>query len=113
MTSSTEASEPHVSPSARSVKGYEIYSWQSEGEWRYALMMGTNRLKTYDEITTSSVAVESLAELQSRLAELAAGEEIIWGTAIDERLALPSLPAIAEIERTCQQLGLSLLVLPL
>jgi hypothetical protein len=36
-----------------SMKGYELYSWRekSSGDWYFALLPGTNRLKTYDEIT--------------------------------------------------------------
>lgn len=113
MAASTGAGSQHKSLPERSVKGYEIYSWQIEGEWRYALVMGSNRLKSYDEVTAPFVAVKSLTELKSRLAELATGDEIIWGTAIDGRLALPPQPVIADLERTCQQLGLYLLVLPI
>ncbi|MCK5428442.1 MAG: hypothetical protein KAI94_03170, partial [Anaerolineales bacterium] len=36
------------------VKGYELYSWYVEDEalWFYTLITGTNRLKTYNEITS-------------------------------------------------------------
>ena len=99
-------------PVERSIKGYELYSWQSEGEWRHALVMGSNRLKTYEEITKPSVAMRSLAELRSQLARLTRGEEIVWGMTIDARLALPPQPMIDEIEKACRELGLNLLVLP-
>jgi len=92
----------------RSMKGYELYTWQANGEWRYALVAGTNRLKTYDEIVAPSTAIKSIDELQSQLARLAKGEEIVWGTWVDARLALPPQPVIDEIQKVCQELGLNL-----
>ena len=38
---------------ARSMKGFELYSWQAEGEWHFALVVGTNRSKTHEEIASS------------------------------------------------------------
>ena len=35
-----------------SMKGYELYSWQEEDGWHFALITGTNRNKTIDEIIT-------------------------------------------------------------
>jgi hypothetical protein len=94
----------------RSMKGYELYSWQVNGEWRYSLVTGTNRLKTYDEIVAPSTAFKSVAELQSQLARLAKGEEIVWGTWVDARLTLPPQPVIDEIQKVCQELGLQLVI---
>ncbi|MEK0337566.1 MAG: hypothetical protein QQN41_09055, partial [Nitrosopumilus sp.] len=38
----------------KSMKGYELYSFpvQSEEEWYFTLITGTNRLKTFPEITS-------------------------------------------------------------
>jgi hypothetical protein len=36
----------------RSMKGYELYSWQVEGQWHFTLITGTNRNKTLEEITS-------------------------------------------------------------
>jgi hypothetical protein len=32
------------------MKGYELYSWQQDGQWVFSLLVGTNREKTLDEI---------------------------------------------------------------
>jgi hypothetical protein len=36
----------------RSFKGYELYSWEEEGQWHFTLITGTNRIKTIEEITS-------------------------------------------------------------
>ena len=34
-----------------SVSGWELYSWKIEDQWKYSILIGTNRLKTYEEVT--------------------------------------------------------------
>lgn len=94
------------------MKGYELYSWSVAGEWRFALLTGTNRLKTMDEITAPSVTLRSEAELHARLAQLARGDEIVWMVWTDDRLALPPKPVIDAVVQVCQQLGLQLTIAP-
>lgn len=94
----------------RSMKGYELYSWQVNSKWRYALVAGTNRLKSYDEIVAPATAIKSVTELRTQLARLAKGEEIVWVTWVDDRLALPPQPVIDEIQKVCQELGLQLVI---
>jgi len=35
-----------------SMKGWEIYSWPDGSGWHYSILVGTNRLKTLDEVTS-------------------------------------------------------------
>ena len=61
---------------AQAFKGYELYTWQnSTGEWRYALVEGTNRLKSWDEVEAAAVAE---AEFRRAFARLARGESVSW-----------------------------------
>jgi hypothetical protein len=99
-----------MNASEKSMKGYELYSWQTNDEWRYALVTGTNRLKTFDEITAPGVAVTSVDELRSRLSKLAHGEEIVWTAGTDDRLSLPPQSVIDEVKKACQELGLELTI---
>jgi hypothetical protein len=92
------------------MKGYELYSWQADGTWHYALIVGTNRLKTFDEITAPAATHKSLTALRQQLARLARGEEIQWITWTDARLALPPQETVADIVKVCQELGLNLAV---
>ena len=70
-------------------KGYELVSWQKDGEWVYTLLAGTNRQKSFDEIlaeenTFNATAIfkitvvgeEAFKEVIDRLSK---GEWIIWG----------------------------------
>jgi hypothetical protein len=41
-----------ISQLPASMKGYELYSWQDGGNWRFTLITGTDRNKTLEEITS-------------------------------------------------------------
>jgi hypothetical protein len=70
------------------MKGYELYSWQEEGQWHFTLITGTNRNKTLEEITTGEnieskdgwvnihvVGVEEIKDVLSRVPE---NEWVFW-----------------------------------
>ena len=97
----------------KAMKGYELYSWSVGGEWQFALLLGTNRLKSVDEIMAPSNTIGSVAELQARLAQLAPGEEIVWLTWTDDRLMLPPPSMVEAVKQACQDFNLELtLTLP-
>lgn len=101
-----------MTPAAKAMKGYELYSWRTDGKWCFALLLGTNRLKTFEEITAPDVAVASVGALRSRLAQLANGEEIIWMIWADARLELPPHAMVTEVSKACTDMGLSLTIAP-
>lgn len=70
-------------------KGYELVSWQKDGEWVYTLLAGTNRQKSFDEILAEEntftateifkitvVGEEAFKDVINRLSK---GEWITWG----------------------------------
>jgi len=75
-------------PLPQSMKGYELYAWQTESGWVYTLIMGTNRNKSFEEITTpgnntdgeglTKVTVNNLEDLMTLLRRLHPGEEVFW-----------------------------------
>lgn len=66
-------------PAEKSFKGMELYSWKGpHGVWSFALLPGTNRLKTEDEVKKPENRIRGLALLKERLASLAKGEEVFW-----------------------------------
>lgn len=81
------------------LKGVELYSWPDSGggSWRFALLPGTNRDKTFAEIRHSRDAVDSVAELKVRLARLAPSEEVFWRTTGRDDRALPPKEVIDDI----------------
>ncbi len=112
-------------PLPRSMKGYELYSWREGSEWRFTLITGTNRLKTYEEITTPGdtvtaegwvkITVTGVEALKALLARLPRGEWVFWaGEAWGEQthegaegnLAQPDQALVDDIARYCWQLGI-------
>ena len=58
-------------------KGFELYSWEKNGQWMFSLLIGTNRNKTPDEIKPD-VPIEGINALKRKLRTLAKGEQVFW-----------------------------------
>ena len=67
---------------SQSMKGYELYSWEARGEWYFALLVGTNRTKTIDEVTGPEVRVQGLDALMNALDHLSKGQQVFWSARI-------------------------------
>ena len=111
------------------MKGYELYSWQAEGQWRFTLMTGTNRLKSLEEITAGEdivtadgwvrLSAQGVEGIKGILGRLPANELILWageqwlGQAASQagKIALPPQGIIDAVTEHCRQLGLELSVL--
>ncbi|MBL8152308.1 MAG: hypothetical protein JNN15_20475, partial [Blastocatellia bacterium] len=50
--------------SVPSMKGYELYSWQAEDRWCFSLLLGTNRLKDFAEITAPNSRLSDIDALK-------------------------------------------------
>lgn len=116
------------SPLPHSMKGYELYSWQAEGQWRFTLITGTNRLKSLEEITSGAdtvsadgwvrICVQGVDAVESLLRRVPEREEILWiGGRWRERakadagdLTLPPKETIDAIQESCRKHGLELSV---
>lgn len=112
-----------------SMKGYELYSWQSGADWNFTLITGTNRIKSFDEIIASGssvsgdgfvkISVRGLNDLEKILKLLPAGETIVWGgmdlgsqvSAGTVYLTYPPQEVIDQVNATCSGLGLTLTTL--
>ena len=100
------ASQPTPSPFAESMKGYELYSWQDGGQWRFSLLVGTNREKTLEEIKSADVILSGVDELTSTLKNIPSGQYITWSSR--ESLSLPPDEIRSQVELTCKEQGLIL-----
>ncbi len=106
----------------RSFKGYELYSWEKEGQWHFTLITGTNRVKTMEEITSEEdfisetgwvkiqvVGADAIKDVLSRLPE---GESVFWcdelhiGQSTETDLQLPPEGIADAIEEYAKQCGL-------
>ena len=88
------------------MKGYELYSWQDGSQWKFSLLVGTNREKTLDEIKSTDTALPSVDALKSKLEQIPAGQYIMWSS--KETLSLPPDDIIKQIEQICRDEGLIL-----
>lgn len=107
------------------MKGYEIYSWPEGNSWHFSVMVGTNRLKTYAEVTSVNpsavhlITVSGLDTLKLVLDRFPENEYITligqswlqttWGENYGN-LQLPPQNYIEEINQLCAQKKLNLQV---
>jgi hypothetical protein len=97
-----------TSTQARSMKGWELYSWQMQGEWHFSLVVGTNRLKTFEEISSPEVSVEGIEALKMELDKLARGEQVFWLVQRVPGAARPPDEMLDAIHAHCAERGLRL-----
>ena len=102
-----------------SIKGYELYSWKVKRRWHYSLLLGTNRAKSYDEITSRQAERIGIEALKAELRKIPKGDEVFWRSAahpgVEEPrtkgapvLELPSRKRIKRIKAYCEKLGIKL-----
>ena len=99
-------SQATATPFPESMKGYELYSWQDSGQWKFSLLVGTNREKSLDEIKSADTVLSGVDELTSALERIPAGQYITWSS--KETLSLPSGDILKQVEQTCKEKGLIL-----
>jgi hypothetical protein len=68
---------PAPAQSERGSKGFEIYSWRENADWRFSLLYGTNRFKFCPEIKSPKGAL-TLAQLEEELSRIAPMEYVSW-----------------------------------
>ena len=93
-------------PGEKSMKGFELYSWQVGDQWVFALLVGTNREKTLAEIQATDVRLDGLDELQAVLTSIPAGEYVTWLSR--DSLAFPPEEIIQQVQEICAKQGLEL-----
>ena len=101
---SAQAKLPH------SMKGYELYSWRARGGWYFALLTGTNRLKTGREVRAPGGRMKGVEALKRKLNLLAEGEEVSWATGLVPGTALPPDGVVQEVKEHCDRRGIILRV---
>ncbi len=101
---STQAKLPH------SMKGYELYSWRARGEWYFALLTGTNRLKSRREVRAPGARLIGVEALKRRLDLLAEGEEVSWSAGLAPGTALPPEGIVRDVKEYCDRRGIILRV---
>jgi len=107
------------------MKGYELYSWQEGGQWRFTLITGTNRNKNLVEIISGeektgadgwlNIHVTGVEAVKAALNRIPAGEFVSWlgGQGVitplpsaDIKLELPPVTIVNKIKEHAEQLRL-------
>ena len=91
---------------AEALKGYELYSWQEEGQWHYSVLIGTNREKTLAEIQAPEARLKGVEELQSLLESVPAGQFVTW--LLRASLVFPPEEMVTQVQEICKRQGLEL-----
>ena len=95
-----------------SMKGWELYSWPNGNDWNYSILVGTNRVKSYEEVTGNKIIVTGKDSLKMVLDKFPENENILWiGKEWLSRcwvsdygnLSLPDDKTINEIKEYCTQ----------
>jgi hypothetical protein len=106
-----------------SMKGYELYSWEENGQWHYTFITGTNRVKTMEEITSKedfiseigwvNIHVVGVDAIKDVLSQLPKGEYVFWcdelhigETTGPITLQLPPKQIVDAISEYAEQYGL-------
>jgi hypothetical protein len=85
-----------------SLKGWELYVWEKDGDARFSLLVGTNRLKSEAEI--AQAAVQGIEAIKPKLERLKAGQSVfLMGRSRTD--PAPSDPAKAVADH-CRKIGL-------
>jgi hypothetical protein len=109
-----------------SFKGYELYSWEAEGQWHFTLITGTNRIKTLEEIISKEdfisetgwvkIQVVGADPIQDVLSHLPENESVFWcdelhiGQPTETDFQLPPEQTTDAIQEYAEQCGLDFVV---
>jgi hypothetical protein len=106
----------------KSMKGYDLYSWQQNEEWHFTLITGTNRNKTTDEIIKPSntvtaegwvqINITGVDAVKTVLGRIPQGEWVSWMSGPLDALtgitfARLDADTVAEIQNYALQRGLN------
>lgn len=97
-------------PDKTSMKGWELYSWEGDGDWYFSVLVGTNRTKTVDEVHAPEARLDGIDALTPVLEGLAAGEWVTWWCPpwVEGTVAFPPSELVEQVRRICEQQGLQL-----
>ena len=95
-----------AAPAKPALKGMELYSWQDGSQWKFSLLVGTNREKSLEEVQSTDTVLIGVNALKSTLGKVAPGQYISWS--LKETLSFPPDDIIKQVEKICEEKGLIL-----
>jgi hypothetical protein len=106
LSGCSTAATPTPTAYPASMKGYELYSWQDGNQWKFSLLIGTNREKSLAEIKSPDTALTGLDALTSALKRVPSGQYVTWSS--KDTLAFPPDDIIQKVKEVCKAQGLIL-----
>jgi len=100
LSSCKAAAQSNATQLPESMKGYELYSWQEGNQWRFSLLIGTNREKSLDEIKSHDTLLPDADALITVLEKVPSGQYVTWSSR--ETLAFPPDSIIKQVEQVCK-----------
>ena len=108
----------------RTMKGYELYSWREDGQWRFTMITGTDRNKTLEELVSGEDFISEAGwvkatftgtdDIEAALDKLAPGEFVLWLSGIREpssqtgvTMQLPPPEVVGAVRQSAVQRGLN------
>jgi hypothetical protein len=105
------------------MKGYELYSWREDSQWRFTLITGTDRNKTLEELVSGydfiseagwvKATVTGTDDIEAALGKLARGESVLWLSGVREpsqqtgvTMQLPPPEVVGAVRQFAIQRGL-------
>ncbi len=98
------------------MKGYELYSWKVGTDWNYTLITGTNRPKTFEEVSAATgvvddhgwtkITLRGVQKTAQVMARLPKGESVVWTCPAGQGYSWPEEDVIAQISDAAQSRGL-------
>lgn len=102
------ADEPTREPKPR-FKGVEMYSWKDDkGDWKFALLNGTNRQKTEKEVKEAETVYAGEEKLVAALKLLAEGEHVFWSNHRLDGFAKPADEVVKRVKKAAKGAKLKL-----
>jgi len=91
-----------------SFKGWELYSWKANATWQYSLLVGTNRAKSFEEITAADSVITGEQALMDKIRTIARGDQIFWNMGNIKGFEYPPADIIEKVQDLCEKRSIKL-----
>lgn len=82
---------------------YELYSWNNNINWGFALFETATRISSYAEITNSPDTIIGLEPMLEKLTELPKGTKVYWNLKRINGFSLPDQKTIEKVQSAAKK----------
>jgi hypothetical protein len=88
---------------------YELYSWQSNGIWKYSSISTKETVSSFEIITTEGKIIESTLNLLRELDTFPEGQSIFWNLTKIKGFSYPPPEKVTEILNKARMLNINII----